>query len=104
MVNGSPVPGIIAAAVVAARRRVKRHFREAEAFSAERAVAYEPKRRMERKYVEGLVAHGALIEAPGGYYLDEERLADHDRRRRKRGLAVVGVSLAVAAALAAALR
>jgi hypothetical protein len=90
---------IIAAATAAARRRVLRDFREAGAHSAPSAIPFEPKRRLDRRYFNSLVDFGALIEAkPGTYYLDEERLDEHTRKRRKRAFTIMGTVLVLGAA------
>ncbi len=94
----SPAP-MIAAATAAARRRVLRDFREAGAHSAESAIPFEPRRRLDRRYFDSLVDFGALIEAkPGTYFLDEEMLAEHSRKRRKRALTILGTVLVLGAA------
>ena len=76
-----------------------RSFREAGAFSEPSAIAFEPRRRLDRRYVNSLLDFGALIETkPGTYYLDEEKLADHSAKRRKRALTIIGTMLVLGAA------
>jgi len=59
-----------------------------------------PRRRLDRRYFNGLLDFGALIEAkPGTYYLDEAKLREHGIRRRKRAFALMGGVLAVGAAI-----
>jgi hypothetical protein len=90
---------IVAAAVAASRRRVLREFREANAISAPSAIPFEPKRRLDRRYFNSLVDYGAAIETkPGVYYLDEEKVAKHSAKRRKRALTIMGTLLVLGAA------
>jgi hypothetical protein len=90
---------MVAAAVAASRRRVLRAFREANAISPPSAIPFEPKRRLDRRYLRSLVDFGAAIETkPGVYYLDEEKAAEHTAKRRKRALTIVGTLLVLGAA------
>jgi hypothetical protein len=98
MTIASPAP-MIAAVTAAARRRVLRDFREADAHSAPSAIAFEPKRRLERRYFDSLLDFGALVEAkPGAYYLDEEKLAEHRTRGRKRVFKLLATVVVLGAA------
>jgi hypothetical protein len=90
---------MIAAATAAARRRVLRDFREAGAHSAPSAIPFEPKRHLDRRYFKSLLQFGALVEAkPGTYYLDEEKLVEHDAKRRRRAFTILGTVLVLGAA------
>lgn len=96
----SPAPQIIAAAAAAARRRLRRAFRDADAYSPVAAIAYQPHRRLERRYFERLIDDGAAVEAkPGYYYLDEAKFAAYESRRRKRALTMIAIVLGGAAAM-----
>ena len=89
-----------AAAAARARRRLVSHFRAAAACSPSAAVAYAPKRRLERKYFQHLLSFGAVkSSADGHFYLDEALLAKHDSRRRKRALAMIGTAIGVTAGI-----
>jgi hypothetical protein len=91
-----------AAAIAAARarRRVRHAFEENDAFSAERAIGFEPQRRLERRWLERLIAGGGIVEArPGAYYMDRETYAEIERRWRLRALAMVGTALAASLAM-----
>jgi hypothetical protein len=93
----SPAPAV-AAAMIRARRRLKRAF--AEATSEETAIAYEPKRRMEQRYFQSLIDYGAVVPTGRGtYWLDEARLRRHSARRRKRAAGIIGAAVAVGAAI-----
>ena len=97
--NVTSTAPIIAAATAAARRRVLRDFREAGAHSAPSAIPFEPKRHLDRRYFRSLLDFGALVEAkPGTYYLDEEKLVEHSRKRRKKALTIIGTVLVLGAA------
>src|SRR5690349_11180925 len=89
-----------AAAVIAkARRDIVSHFMTADAISRDKAVGYEPDRRVRRRQFERMVDAGVLHEAePGRYWIDVPRFDEWSRSRRKRiGIAVIGASLAAAA-------
>jgi hypothetical protein len=95
----APIPVVIAAAAIRARRRVKRHFGEAGAFSASTAIPFEPGRRMEGRYFRDLVDYGAIVPAGEGlWYLVDDKLEAHSARRRRRAMGGIGAALALAAA------
>jgi hypothetical protein len=91
---------IIAAVHARARRRVRRAFEERHAFSADRAIGFEPQRRYERRYFDQLVENGALVEVrPGMYRGERDKWDAFDSARRKRVLAVGGGLLGLALAI-----
>ena len=92
-----------AAAVVAkARRDVISHFMSRDAVSAEKAVPYQPDRRIRRRMFERFRDAGVLKPGTrGGYYLDVPAWDEYARKRRKRAGALIGGSVVLAAALAA---
>ena len=91
-----------AIAVAVARRRLVASFTEAGATSEAGAVAFaEPSRRLQRKVLERLVRNGVVqATADGRFWLDEEKLAASDRRRRRLAFRLVGGVAAVAAVAA----
>jgi hypothetical protein len=90
----------IAAASVRARKRVLRAFRDAGAFSAERAIGFQPERRLEERYFDALVACGGIVGTDKGtFWLDEEKVAEHTARRRKRAAMIFSGVLAATAAV-----
>lgn len=94
MVAASPAP-IVAAAMAAARNRVVRTFTDEGATSPDRAIAYDPPRRLDRRIFQRMLRFGAAVDAGDGrFWVDETRLAAWDARRRKRALALVGGALA----------
>jgi hypothetical protein len=97
MASAAPM---IAAAVARARRRVLGAFRDAGAFSAERAIGFQPERRMEEKYFDALVDCGGIVPTDKGtFWLDEAKVAQHTARRRKRAAMILGGVLAATAAV-----
>jgi hypothetical protein len=97
VVSSAPV---IAAAAMAARRRVLNAFRQADATSDEKGIGFTPAHRMDERYFDALVAYGAIRETGRGtFWLDEARVSEHDSRRRKRAFAIMGGVLAATAAL-----
>ena len=90
----------IAAASVRARKRVLRAFRDAGATSPERAIGYQPQRRMEEKYFDALVDCGGIVGTDKGtFWLDEAKVAEHTAKRRKRAAMIFGGVVAAAAAV-----
>jgi hypothetical protein len=89
----------IAAAHARARRRIRRAFEERHAFSADRAIGFEPQRRPEQRYFDQLRDAGAIVEVRPGMYRGERDAWDaFDRARRMRILTMAGgfVGLALA--------
>src|SRR3569833_599327 len=90
----------IAAAAVRARKRVLGAFRNAGATSSERAIGFQPQRRMEERYFDALVDCGGIVGTDKGtFWLDEAKVAQHTARRRKRAAMILGGVLAATAAV-----
>ncbi len=86
----------------AARQRVRRAFEQNGAYSPDKAIAYEPANRFERRYLERLLDFGAAMEVqPGRYHADAIKLATYIRYRRKRAIAIAIATLGGAIAAAA---
>ncbi|HEX4736776.1 MAG TPA: hypothetical protein VH331_04355 [Allosphingosinicella sp.] len=97
MASAAPM---IAAAAASARRRVLGAFREADATSPERAIGFQPQRRMEERYFDALVDCGGIVGTDKGtFWMDEAKVAQHTARRRKRAAMIFGGVLAATAAL-----
>lgn len=92
-----------AAAVVAkARRDVISHFMARDAVAPDKAVPYQPDRRIRRRMFERFQDAGVLKPgARGGFYLDVPLWDQYARKRRRRAGALIAGSVALAAALAA---
>ena len=100
--NASPVPSIIVAAIVRARRRVLAQLEEAGATSVDRAVALEPKRRLERKAIAYFRRRGVILEPqPGRYFMLSEKAAAWRKSVQTRVLIALGAVTAAAAAVLA---
>ena len=81
-----------------ARQRVLRELRLAGATAQESATSFDPWRPLEKKYLRSLQVFGAVKETDDGrFYLEEELLAEHSARRRKRvaGIATAAVLMGV---------
>ena len=90
-----------AAAVVAkARRDVMSHFLSRDAVSPDKAVPYQPDRRIRRRMFEQFQRAGVLKPGATGWYVDIPLWDDYSRRRRRRAGALIGASVALAAGLA----
>ncbi|WP_294302246.1 hypothetical protein [uncultured Sphingomonas sp.] len=90
-----------AAAVMAkARRDVMSHFLSRDAVSPEKAVPYQPDRRVRRRMFEQFQRAGVLKPGTTGWYVDVPLWDDYSRRRRRRAGALIGGSIAIGAALA----
>src|SRR4051794_39072894 len=60
-----------AAALAKARRDIQHHFFSHDAVRPDRAIAFEPGRRIEQRLFDGMLARGIVREAkPGLYWLD----------------------------------
>ena len=91
---------MISALKTGPRRRMRLVFEHAFAFSADRAIAFEPRSAVERRYFEELLAAGALAEVrPGVYRGVRDKRDEVDAARRKRVLAIAGGVLAIGAAI-----
>jgi hypothetical protein len=99
---------VIAAAVARARREIREHFEEAEAFDPGRAVAYEAPDRIHRRQFDLLVGRGILRQTGDGrYWMDREALRLEQERRDAAAVVmfkiiVIGVALAIVIGLVAA--
>jgi len=86
----------VAAIVARARREVEQLFLDKEAFSPDRAVEFEPRMAVQRRYLERLMAEGVVHEvSPGRYWFD---LPVHEEMRRQRfawSMRVLGVAVVV---------
>jgi hypothetical protein len=90
----------IAAASVRARKRVLGAFRQAGATSPERAIGFQPERRLEERYFDAVVEFGGIVATDKGtFWLDEAKVAQHTARRRKRAAMIFGGVLAATAAV-----
>jgi hypothetical protein len=100
MMNANIAP-VVGAVAMRARRRILRQFTAAGATSPDSAINVEPRRPLERKYLRSLQSFGAVRETPDGrLYLDEELLADHTSRRRKRVLGIGTAAILMGAIVA----
>lgn len=71
-----------AAMAARARREVEELFFDNDAFSPERAVEFEPKIPIQRRYIEQLIAEGCVHEVePGRYWLDLPAYKERQRQR-----------------------
>ena len=98
----------VAAAVAKARRDIQHHFFSHDAVRPDRAVAFEPNRRIEERQFERMRSRGIIREAkPGLYWLDVVAY-DIDLRQRftlvRWLLLIMVLGLAVALGFATATR
>jgi hypothetical protein len=95
----------IAAMVARARREVREHFDESNAFDPAHAVTYDPPDRMHERQLERLVGRGILRETGGArYWMDREALRLDEERRRRAGftvLTIIAIGIAIAIGVAA---
>jgi hypothetical protein len=93
---------IIAAMAAKARREVRRHFEQKNAFDPRHAAAYDPPDSMHRRQFEHMIGRGILRDTGDGlYWIDREAERIEQERRRAAALLVmkiilVGIALAVA--------
>jgi hypothetical protein len=86
-----------AAAIAArARREVEQLFFEKDAFSPDRAIEFEPRMGVQRRYLERLVAEGVIHEAgPGKYWFDLPAHKELQRQRFAWTMRILGIGLVV---------
>jgi hypothetical protein len=86
-----------AAAIVARlRREVDQLFFDNDAFGPERAVEFEPRRGVQQRYLEQLIAEGVVHEAqPGHYWLDLPAFNEQRRQRWLWSMRVIAVGAVV---------
>lgn len=91
--NAAPIAAI---AVSAARRRVAEPFLSAGAFSADRAIAVDPQRRLDSRMFDRMARQGILREtADGRWWMDEGAM----RAARTRRVRLMALALALLAAI-----
>ena len=78
-----------AAAIARARRDIQHHFFSNDAVRADRAISFEPARRIEQRQFERMQSRGIIREAaPGSYWLDVVAY-DLDLQQRYRRIRLV---------------
>lgn len=91
----------VAAALVArARREVREHFEQRDAFDPEHAVSYDPPDRMHERQLEMFVGRGILRETGDGRYWIDRAAVRLEDERRKAALKVALVLIAVGVVIA----
>lgn len=95
--------GAAAAVVARARRNVISHFMSSDAVSADKAVAFTPRRFVERRALERFIRAGVIVpQGDARYYLDVPTYDAHRRTIRGRvgmGLAMLALAGGAAAAI-----
>ena len=89
----------VAAAMAAkARREVREHFEQKEAFGPAQAVAYDPPSRMHRRQFDSLIGRGILLDTGDGrYWLDRNAVRVEEERQRAAAILMLKIMLAAAA-------
>ena len=91
-----------AAMVAKARREVDQLFFDNEAFSPDRAVEFEPRMDVQRRYLEQLMAEGVVHEAEAGrYWWDLPAYTEMRRQRAAWTLRILVLALVVFAVVVA---
>jgi hypothetical protein len=79
----------VAALMAKARREVEDLFYDNEAFSPDRAVGFEPRDHVQRRFLDQLIGEGIVREAgPDRYWMD---LDAYEQMRRKRLISVLWI-------------
>ena len=98
---------VIAAVAARARREVREHFEQRDAFDPARAVEYDPPDRMHQRQFEMLVGRGILRETmEGRYWIDREAARLEGERRQaamKAALIFIVIAIVIAIAVTAVL-
>lgn len=90
----SLVPILIAGASTNARRRIIDRLSQAGATGPQRAIALDPRSRLERRWIERLSGSGVIWHSGTLYYLDEAADIAACRLRRARIPILIAVALA----------
>jgi hypothetical protein len=86
----------VAAMAARARREVEQLFFDKDAFSPERAIEFEPRIPIQRRYLERLIAEGVIHEvSPGRYWFDLPAHKEQQRQRLVWGLRILGLALVI---------
>ena len=100
MIAASPVPSMIAAMIVRARRRIADHFYVQHAIGAEDAVAFVPQSRIERGQFERMLARGVVRQAgEGRYWLDIDAYRGEIESQRRKLVPIVIILTVIFAGL-----
>ena len=95
-----PFAGLIAAVLLATRRRVVRQFQSRRAVTPAAAITFQPSSALRRFWVRKLLRSGELKRTDERYWLDEEVWAKHRRRRMTSALTIAAIALAILAIVA----
>ncbi|MBV8239157.1 MAG: hypothetical protein JO221_10340 [Sphingomonas sp.] len=87
---------------IRAQAAIVTHFTEAKATSADRAIAFEPEGRAQKRMFRRMTRFGAIVAAAEGrWWLDERALADFRKEELARLLGVIALTgFAAAGAIA----
>jgi hypothetical protein len=86
----------VAAFLARARREVDELFFDNDAYSPDRAVEFEPRLPVQKRYLEQLIAEGTVHEgAPGRYWLDLDVYRERRRRQFVWTIWILGLSAVV---------
>ena len=100
MIAVSPVPSLLAAMMVRARRKIVQHFLFHHATAPGDAVRYLPQSRIEQAQFDRLMARGVVRDAGSGtYWIDTAAFVEFERAQRRKVVTIVVVVLLIAAAL-----
>jgi hypothetical protein len=89
---------VIAAMVAKARREVREHFDQRNAFDPNHAAAYDPPDSMHRRQFDHLVGRSILRSTGDGrYWIDREAEKIEEERRRAAAILVLKIILAAVA-------
>lgn len=100
MIAATPLPAIIAAMIVRARRKIVQHFLFHHATAPADAVPYLPQSRIERSQFDRLKERGVIREEGAGrYWVDTDAFVELERARHRKALILVAVAAVVAAGL-----
>jgi hypothetical protein len=95
----------IAAMAARARREVREHFEERNAFDPAHAVTYDPPDRMHERQLKFLVRRGILSgTSDARHWMDREALRRDEERRRRAGMAaltIIAIAIAIVIAVVA---
>lgn len=81
------------------KKVIIRYLRKTDAFGQESAVSFESKGNLRTFILRRMLKSGAVVQFENVYYLNESRIAELKKRRRKRALILVPVILVIMLAI-----
>jgi len=93
------VTSILTVVVSLQRKAISNYFRKADAFEEDSGVSFETKSDLRICILRKMLKSGEVVQFESVYYLNESRIEELKKRRRKRALILVPVILTIILAI-----